>query len=326
VLRGAALCIKFGGFDTAFKLPGNMDLGSATVEFESHNNVSDFDSENFTHTFQVEEFRRPEFEVKATTESAAPVFVGGRADVTVAANYFAGGGLANTEVNWEVTSRPTNFTPPNRADHTFGKWFPWWMGDRDDEASHSEEFHGRTGSDGKHRLRIDFDSVKPARPSIVMASASVMDVNRQTWSAATTLLVHPADLYVCAVQSSADAMKCTFASKAGGTYRITATTHDDRGCANESELTLWVAGGKQPPKAGVEEEKVELIPDRTEYKAGDVAEILAQAPFYPAEAVMTLRRSGIIKTERFRFDGPTHTLRVPIERFTCGRKCVTKTR
>jgi alpha-2-macroglobulin len=102
-------------------------------------------------------------------------------------------------------------------------------------------------------------------------------------------------------------------SKDGGTYRVTATVQDDRGRKNESELTLWVAGGKQPHKDNVEEEKVVLIPDRKEYKAGDTAEFLVQAPFYPAEAVMTLRRSGIVKTERFRIDGPTYTLRIPIE-------------
>ena len=38
-----------------------------------------------------------------------------------------------------------------------------------------------------------------------------------------------------------------------------------------------------------------------------------QAPFYPAEAAMTLRRSGIVKVIRFRMDGPTYTLRLPIE-------------
>jgi len=73
-----------------------------------------------------------------------------------------------------------------------------------------------------------------------------------------------------------------------------------------------VAGGKQPPKRGVEAEKVELIPDRREYQAGDTAQILVQTPFSPAEAVMTVRRSGIVKTERFRIDGSTYTLRIPI--------------
>jgi uncharacterized protein YfaS (alpha-2-macroglobulin family) len=362
----------FDGFDTAFKLPPTMNLGNATVEFKTHWADGHIDEREHTHSFQVQEFRRPEFEVTAKTETESPLFVGGRADVSVAANYFAGGGLANTEVKWQVTSRPTNFTPPNRDDYTFGKWFPWWMGRSDSEGINTEEFAGRTDPTGKHRLRIDFDSVKPSRPSTVTAEASVTDVNRQTWTSTATMLVHPADLYVglksektfvqqgeplvvqsivtdldgkaianrevkmhavmldwqqvkgewkqveinpqdCLIQSGPDPLKCTFASKQGGTYRVTATIRDDRGRANESELTLWVAGGKRPPKRGVEEEKVELIPDHKEYKSGDTAQILVQAPFYPAEAVMSLRRSGIVKSERFRMDGPTYTLRVPIE-------------
>src|SRR5205814_728448 len=62
--------------------------------------------------------------------------------------------------------------------------------------NNDEELAGHTDSDGKHRLRIDFDSVKPSRPSTVTAEASVTDVNRQTWTSTATMLVHPADLYV----------------------------------------------------------------------------------------------------------------------------------
>ncbi|MEP6706803.1 MAG: alpha-2-macroglobulin family protein, partial [Pyrinomonadaceae bacterium] len=372
VAKGDIIVNLFGGFDTAFKLPGNMNLGDAKVEFKTQSEDSDYDEEEYTHRFQVQEFRRPEFEVNAKTDSEAPLFVGGRADVSVAANYFAGGGLPNAEVKWTVTARPTNFTPPNRDDYTFGKWFPWWGSGEDSEEGENQEFTGRTDAAGKHRLRMDFDEVNPPRASSVLAQASVTDVNRQTWSSTATLLVHPADLYVglksdrtfvqkgeplvvqsivtdldgkaianrevkmrtvlldwkqikgewqqvevnpqdCSIQSATDGVKCTFASKDGGVYRVTATIHDQRGRANESELTLWVAGGKRPPKRDVEKEEVELIPDRKEYKAGDTASILVQAPFYPAEGVMSLRRSGILKSERFHMDGPTYTLRVPIE-------------
>jgi len=372
VLKGQLTPNLFGGFDTTFKLPANMNLGNAKVKFETKSRMKGFDNENYTHEFQVQEFRRPEFEVTAKIESDGPLFVGDRAEVSVAANYFAGGGLANADVKWQVRSTPANFTPPNRSDYTFGKWIPWWTDESDREDSNEEELSGRTDAGGKHRLRIDFDSVKPARPSTVTAEAGVQDVNRQTWSSTATMLVHPANLYVglksdktfvqqgeplvvqsiitdldgkaiadrevkmravlldwkqvkgewkevetnpqdCSIKSAEDAVKCTFTSKEGGTYRVTATIQDDRGRANESELTLWVAGGKQPPKNGLEEEKVELIPDRKEYKAGDTAQILVQAPFSPAEAVMTLRRSGILKTERFRLDSLTYTLRIPID-------------
>jgi hypothetical protein len=55
---------------------------------------------------------------------------------------------------------------------------------------------GVTDASGKHRLHIDFDRVNPARPATLTASASVSDVNRQQWSSKTTILIHPANLYV----------------------------------------------------------------------------------------------------------------------------------
>jgi hypothetical protein len=369
--KGNLVINTLGGFDFALKLPATMNLGYAYVALKAVGGSGSTTGREFDHNFRVEEFRRPEFEVSAKNETGGPLFVGGQAGVSVAANYFAGGGLPAAPVAWRVTSTAASFTPPNREDFIFGKWIPWWRTfERGD--SRTETFSGQTDSSGKHRLRIDFESVKPSRPSTVAAEASVMDVNRQTWTSTATMLVHPADLYVglktertfvqqgeplvmqsivtdldgraianrevkmravmldwqqvkgewkqleidpqdCLIQSGPDPVKCTFASKQGGTYRIAATIRDDRGRANESEMTLWVAGGKRPPKRGVEADKVELIPDRKEYKAGDTAQILVQTPFYPAEAVMSLRRSGILKTERFRMDGPTYTLRVPIE-------------
>lgn len=370
--RGALTLNAFGGFDTAFKLPENMNLGTASVEFETTSTMKAFDDQDFTHNFQVQEFRRPEFEVIAKNETDRPLFVGTHADVSVLASYFAGGGLTNTEVEWRVTSTPTNFTPPNRGDYTFGKWFPWWRYDGESGQTTTQNFTGRTDASGKHRLRIDFDSMKPPRPTSLTAEATIQDVNRQTWTSTATLLVHPANLYVglksekmfvqqgeplvvqsivtdldgkaianrevkmqavlldwkqvegvwtevesnpqdCVVQSTNNAARCTFTSKAGGRYRVVATVRDDHERANETELTLWVAGGKQPPNLSVEQQTVELIPDRQEYKAGDTAEILVQSPFYPAEATTTLRRSGIVKVVRFRMDGPSYTLRLPIE-------------
>src|SRR2546430_1423153 len=43
---------------------------------------------------------------------------------------------------------------------------------------------------------MDFISVSPAVPMSVMANVSVMDVNRQSWSASSAILVHPSTRYV----------------------------------------------------------------------------------------------------------------------------------
>src|SRR6185503_19239535 len=97
-----------------------------------------------------------------------------------------------------------------------------------------------------------------------------------------------------------------------GTYQETATIVDDKGRANTTKLTYWVSGGDNPPARDVAMEQVQLNPDTKEYSAGNTAEIMVQAPFYPAEGIVTWRRSGIVKTERITVTGPTASLKVPI--------------
>lgn len=371
IAKGEGNLNAFGAFDLKFKLPDNANLGYARIDLLTNSSLSGV---SYSHQFQIQEFRRPEFEVTAKVETEAPHFVGGTAMLSVDAKYYSGGGLANAETNWTVTATPTTYTPPNRGDYTFGTWTPWWY--RYDFArpygGTSQYFKGVTDSAGRHLLKIDFDSVKPPRPYTITANAAIQDVNRQTWAGNTSLLVHPADLYVgiktprtfvqkgenivvesivtdldgkliagrdieikailkdwqfdkgswkevtvddqtCTVKSADAGVKCTFNAKAGGRYTITATVMDDRERFNESEFTVWVPGGKQPPKRNVEQEEVQIIPSKKDFAPGDVAELLVISPFVPAEGVLTLRRDGIVKTERFSMKDSSITLKIPID-------------
>ena len=375
----------FGGFDLRAKLPDNANLGYASIQFRllapGETEFTSYAMHN--HQFQIQEFRRPEFEVTSKVETEAPHFVGGNATVSVEAKYYAGGPLGNADTNWTVTANPTNYTPPNRDDFTFGTWVPWWRvydgmygrGGFPYGGGNSKTFKGVTDASGKHVLKIDFDSVKPPRPYAITAASSVQDVNRQTWSSTTSLLVHPSSLYVgirtprtfvqkgekidvesivtdidgnlvagrditikavlkdwqfdkgswkeavvdeqgCTVKSPSEpaaVAKCSFIAKQGGRYTVLATVMDDRERPNESEITVWVPGGKTPPKRSVEQEEVQIIPSRKDFAPGDVAELLVIAPFSPAEGVLTLRRDGIVKTERFSIKDSSTTLRVRLE-------------
>lgn len=373
IANGAVKLNALAGFNFKLQLPATMNLGDATLKFQFGKEGAGWDSDSsseYDHQFQVQEFRRPEFEI-TTRVSEAPFFVGAAATVTATATYYTGGGLAGTDVDWSIVATPTNYTPPNRDDYTFGKFFPWWRNDRDSNASKEQSFKGRTDAAGKHTLKIDFDGVRPARPSTVTASARVQDVNRQTIESTTSLLVHPADVYVGlkstrsfvqkgepfdiaaivtdldgkaiadrdvqlrlvrldyvyekgewkeqerdvqeqTVKSGADAVSARFRTTAGGSYRLTAQVRDERERLNETELSLWVAGGKLRPNREVAQEEVELIPDRPTYAGNDVAEILVQSPFARAEGVMTLRRSGLLRTERFTMNESSYTLHVPV--------------
>ena len=126
----------------------------------------------------------------------------------------------------------------------------------------------------------------------------------------------------CAVETTAAAAPhdaerkfaaCAFDTTVGGTYRISATVVDGAGRRSRAELTRWVSGGQRPPNRNLEREDVRLIPDGADYAPGDSAQILVQAPFFPAEGLLILRREGLVTSERFTMDGPTHILSVPIE-------------
>ena len=182
-----------GGFDLTLELKEGANLGRSRIEFRR---AGGSDNDRHTHSFQVQEFRRPEFEVEAHLESAGPHFIDEPAVVAVDARYFSGGPLPNAEVSWRVTTRPGFYRPPHWRDFTFGVWRPWWYPYRGGAAYGVEEFSGMTDAAGSHYLRIDLEGDGDGLPTAVTAHAQVVDVNLQRWSATTGLLVHSADLYV----------------------------------------------------------------------------------------------------------------------------------
>ncbi len=116
----------------------------------------------------------------------------------------------------------------------------------------------------------------------------------------------------CRVRSSREPVRCSFETKEGGRYTIEAVIRDEKGRTNTTFLTRWVSGGSRPPSRRVEREEVHLIPDRETYEPGQTAEVLVQSPFPGAEGLMTIRRSGIVKKERFSIQGNTKVLKIPI--------------
>ncbi|HEX6369917.1 MAG TPA: alpha-2-macroglobulin family protein [Longimicrobium sp.] len=185
IASGTVRLSPLGGFDGAFRLPEGATLGSARVELELPGGSQSI-------YFQVQEFRRPEYQVAASA-SPGPHFVGGAADVTARATYFSGGGLPGAAVRWQVTSSPAYYAPPGWDRWSFG-------GDAGDGRNRltttSHAFASTTDATGAHHLRLDFLHADPPRTYSVSATATVEDVNRQTWTSATQLLVHPAAVFV----------------------------------------------------------------------------------------------------------------------------------
>ncbi len=369
ITKGETDSTGLGGFDFKFKLPATPNLGQARIELRTTGG----DVYGYaTHYFDIQEFRTPEFEVSASVNEG-PHFAGGEAIATVEAKYYAGGALPNADTNWSVNTQESSFTPPNQQKYSFGMWTPWWQRSTSNRSGNYESFQAKTDASGAHNLQLKFSEIDPPKPMSVIMNASVMDVNRQQWTAKTTVLVHPSQYYVgmrteryfvekgkplkvdliasdidgnltpdrpvkvvasrvkwiwrngeyrqdlvdkqtCDFMSKAEAHTCEFKTDVGGQYKIAATTVDDYGRLNYTEITRWVSGGKRPVSRKIEMEQATLIPDSETYQPGDTAEILVQSPFVPAEGLLTVRRSGIVEERRFTMSEPTMVLNVPIKR------------
>jgi len=382
IKSGALSLNAFGAFDTELALPKTMNLGGASFELKVKGSKKSMPGAEYWHSFDVQEFRRPEYEVETRLDEG-PHIVGGKAVATVSAKYYSGGPLPNAETTWQVTSSPGSYQPPGHDGWLFGKIEPWWCfwrgwgGSTPDPANEPKysSFTTVTDGGGEHRLEIDFVSVNPARAMSLSVQATVTDKNRQAWTSTSSTVVHPSSHYIglksdrafvqqgesieidaivadiegkratgapiamrvvrlqwqqekgeyiekelepqsCDKKSAADPVRCTFAASKGGSYRIVATTTDDQGRTNRTEMEIWVAGGDLPAPRDVAQEQVLLIPDALEYEVGPtgstIASIAVSAPWPDAQGLVTLRRSGIVETRRITLKGNSTTIDVPI--------------
>ncbi|MFV2038743.1 MAG: alpha-2-macroglobulin, partial [Acidimicrobiales bacterium] len=214
IAGGVVPVSRLGGFDFTFDIPPEANLGNSWISL-SLAGAGISDSGGRSHVFQIQEFRRPEFEVSARNQTVGPYIWTEPATVAVDAAYFSGGPLPNAEVSWTVTTRDASYSPPNWSEFTFGTWTPWWIdsgfygGGFYEDAYYEDEyfdpgydpgtveqFSGFTDANGSHFLQMDFEGDEIDQPVTVTAEATVIDVNRQAWAASTSLLVHAADLYV----------------------------------------------------------------------------------------------------------------------------------
>ncbi|HHO52214.1 MAG TPA: hypothetical protein ENK18_15395 [Deltaproteobacteria bacterium] len=189
-----------GAFDLELSLPQTPHLGTAELRLWAED--SELASKVHHHTFEIQEFRRPEFEV-STVVDPGPHLLGQSAVVSVHAGYYAGGVLPSAPVSWTVRGTPATFSPPGLSDYRFGSsswdrgWGGMWgRGGGGVSPTPPQLLEGSTDPGGDHRLKIDLVAVNPPRPYTVEAQATVTDVNRQRWTSSESLLMHPASHYV----------------------------------------------------------------------------------------------------------------------------------
>lgn len=207
VAKGDVPVNAVGGFHVSVPLPKNMNTGGAFLTWNGGGQA-----------FNVQEFRRPEFEVIARSETQGSAILNdGGIDFSTSATYYAGGPLPGSKVLWNVSALPVSYTPPGNSEFSFGTWIPWWqsrdmmgldmpisdtfqrgrfMGGRPGPSGTVVTHFGTTSSDGQHWVHADIDKIQPSSAVSLSATATIEDVNRQAVSSTATQLVHAANAYV----------------------------------------------------------------------------------------------------------------------------------
>ena len=166
VFRRQVKVDPFGAVHAAFAVPSTAALGYYTVRIQSGDAQA-------SGAFEVQEYRKPEFEVILTPASRF-VVQGRDAVVTVQARYYFGQPVANAQLRYVVNQQP--YYSPLRWDSGF-------------EVGETDYFYGgtqtnegtlRLDADGKAELRIPLAVADDRRDYSARIEAQVMDAaNRE---------------------------------------------------------------------------------------------------------------------------------------------------
>ncbi|MBZ0186250.1 MAG: hypothetical protein K8F91_08390, partial [Candidatus Obscuribacterales bacterium] len=108
-------------------------------------------------------------------------------------------------------------------------------------------------------------------------------------------------------------VKCSFKVEEGGQYQTAVTVIDAEGRKNETHVSTWVNDEKMTSTKDLRSDKLLVIADKEEYKAGDTAEVMVSSPFYPAHGIITIRRVNVIETIPIDLESSSATFKIPIK-------------
>lgn len=98
----------------------------------------------------------------------------------------------------------------------------------------------------------------------------------------------------------------------GGSYVVRATSEDVRGNTIRSEAYFWAAGSSYVAWERADDERIDLIPEKTNYAPGETARIMIQSPFEQAKALVTVEREGILSSRVIDVQGSSPQIEIPI--------------
>ncbi|MDX2180660.1 MAG: MG2 domain-containing protein [Bryobacteraceae bacterium] len=332
--RGNAKLTEFGTASGEWTVPADTKLGYYSVVLRAGESAQ-------SGSFQVEEYKKPEYEVKVTP-NVARTLQGGAVEFTIEARYFFGEPVANAKVKYRVS--------------TARYWMPWWADEYDSEYDGygggydpGEELEATLDAEGKtvvrvraepknfdYRLFVEAGVTDKAGREVTGRGSSLATVGNFALHAQPDKWVYqPGDTAKIAVEartfagqpaagvrfSVGGAVGVTGADGKGtvplailpkdAAVQLPVVARTPEGREIKETVYLWVSGvygGYQSTRG----EEITIVPDKRSYQPGETAKILVLTGVKNATVLLGVEGRGLHRTETRRNAPESFTFDVPI--------------
>ncbi len=107
-------------------------------------------------------------------------------------------------------------------------------------------------------------------------------------------------------------VSCTIDPGVSGEVEVQATTTDKAGNVARANRSVWLVGTDDWWFGGDNGDRMDLIPERTDYAPGDTARLQVRMPFRSATALVTVEREGVVSSFVTTLTGTNPVVEVPM--------------
>ncbi len=118
----------------------------------------------------------------------------------------------------------------------------------------------------------------------------------------------------CSVRSDSRGLaECAIDPGVSGEVYAVATALDDSGNVSRAVRSVWLAGDDEWWFGGDNGDRMDLVPEAKDYKAGDTARFQVRMPFRNATALVTVEREGVLSSFVTQLSGKDPVIAVPLD-------------
>ncbi|MGB6103688.1 MAG: MG2 domain-containing protein [Pusillimonas sp.] len=108
-------------------------------------------------------------------------------------------------------------------------------------------------------------------------------------------------------------LECTVSLQESGSIQLIARAQDAQGRTSAAASTVWVTGAGDLWFGGDNDDRIDIIPAKKEWKPGETAEFQVRMPFRHATALLAVEREGVLATRVVELEGTDPSIKLPIE-------------